>query len=100
MKTKYYGLSEKRSHHIFFYGSDAFYKLLNQINKSSTDEVFVDKEEAMRIHKELQYSFIFEKLYNIKALINKEWIHSMINPDTGLYSYYRLTIDRRFAWLE
>jgi hypothetical protein len=94
-----WGLGKTFSPH-FFYVSDAFYKLFNHIKEISINDIDLNKEESMHMHKEIQYSFILEKIYGIKIFSNKEWIHRVVNPKTGLYKYYRLTIDRRFAWLE
>jgi GAF domain-containing protein len=82
-----------------FYGSDAFYKLIGQINALPANEVWRDEGEAVRFHKELKYSFILDRIYGIGSFFNREWIHRIVNPDTGLYQYYRMSVDRRFAGL-
>ncbi len=83
-----------------FYGSQSFYQLIKlgcpgavRISLTNT----LDKEEVARRYKRLQYAFILEKLYGVNSLQKREWIQSFINPETGLYQYFRVNVDRRFV---
>ncbi|MEO6722287.1 MAG: hypothetical protein ABIN67_18105 [Ferruginibacter sp.] len=80
-----------------FCGSNAFYKLLTPTSEVYIGEKFITAEESSSLQKELLYQSILQQLYHYQTEKHKEWIHGFINPGTGLYQYYRINIDKRFA---
>ncbi|MEP7109720.1 MAG: hypothetical protein ABI760_17120 [Ferruginibacter sp.] len=80
-----------------FYGSNAFYNLLTSASEWKLEEGYITSLESSEFVKELQYDLILQKLYNYRKEQKKEWIHGFVNPDNGLYQYYRINVDRRFT---
>ena len=83
-----------------FFGSNAFYNLLTPTSEVYIGEKFITAEESAALQKELTYEAILQQLYDYKGDPRKEWIHGFIDPSTGLYKYYRINIDKRFASLK
>ncbi|MES2850164.1 MAG: GAF domain-containing protein [Bacteroidota bacterium] len=78
-----------------FYFTEAFSDLFKSsdiyIKKSELDD-----DTAKKIHKQIQYDFILQKLYRRHLPDRMEMIRSFFNEETGLYKYYRINIDTRF----
>ena len=83
-----------------FFGSNAFYNLLTPTSEVYVGESFITPVESAVFQKEIVYQLILQKLYNYGTDQNKEWIHGFINRSTGLYQYYRVHVDKRFAELK
>src|SRR4051812_5876136 len=80
-----------------FYCTNAFYQFLAPYCTMGNKSTFGSKEISMLVHKELQYNFILQRLYGVASIEQKEWVHRIVNPNDGLYKYYRLNIDTRFV---
>jgi hypothetical protein len=83
-----------------FYSTTAFHKSLDPYCNCENEHCLGGKELALQVHEELQYNFILKELYGVEAAQQKEWIHSFVDPQTGLYKYYRLNIDTRFVEIQ
>ncbi|MEO5891182.1 MAG: hypothetical protein ABIQ31_13055 [Ferruginibacter sp.] len=83
-----------------FYGSNAFYNLLNSDSEWYIGDEYIASEESSTLVRGFLYELILQKLYNYSMEQRKEWIHGFINPVSGLYQYYRINIDKRFITLK
>lgn len=82
----------------FFYGTNAFYKLMYHVHKAKKKgkDLQFDPEFMRRRNLNILYSFIMERCYNFSPFHKNEIIHSFIDDDTGLARHYRINIDTRF----
>ena len=82
---------------ITFYGTDSLYALLES-KQENPDEYFTAKtpEEFHKERLRYVYAFILQKLYNFHIPLPKEKYHSGINKETGLLSYYQVTVNTDF----
>lgn len=82
----------------FFYGTNAFYKLMQHVKKAKTNNriLYFDESFMRKRNLRIVYSFILERLYNFNSLQKNEIIHSFIDENTGLPRHFRINIDTRF----
>jgi hypothetical protein len=82
----------------FFYGTNAFYKLMNHVMHANTGKkmIHLDDETKKKRNLHVLYSFVLERLYNFSSLQKNEIIHSFIDEETGLARHYKIHIDTRF----
>ena len=79
-----------------FYATKAFVKLFDSRPDIATDQ-WMNKEASLKLHKQIQYYLILQKVYGYTFPQKREILHSFSNPVTGLYQYFRLHIDTRFV---
>jgi len=75
------------------YGTDAFYKLVDN------DQICMDSlqdQEKIDQSKQQFYSFILERLYEFPKLLSDPIYYSMPDPETGFMKHYQVIIDSRF----
>ncbi|SEN08728.1 hypothetical protein SAMN05216436_11197 [bacterium A37T11] len=83
-----------------FYGTDAFYQLLEQ---EQIDEKKLNANLSINGNKEclkenqLLYSFILERLYGFPALDQENLLYGYIDQITGLPRYYEIKLDFTFV---
>ena len=96
-KENLWGLSMPLMPRIF-YSTDALYKLLTdeQTGKLKTGMIDINNEALQKKRYEMIYSFLLEKMYNIKSVFKRELVHAFIDAETNLPKYYRINIDPRF----
>ncbi|WP_025762315.1 hypothetical protein [Dyadobacter tibetensis] len=81
-----------------FYGTDAFYELV--MDKSFMQlkcQVMEQSESETEDHIKLIYSVILEKLYGFPPLPHAIQTISLLDENTGLFSYYRCNIDNSYV---
>lgn len=96
-KQQYWAISTPVSP-CFHYGTDAFYNVLMDSEKCN-----LKRELSLPSKKEMEknllaafYNIIMERFYNFSLTGNQLMIHSVLDADTQLLKYYRLTVDTRF----
>jgi hypothetical protein len=81
-----------------FYATKAFVKLFeSRPNIDNNGQLWINKEASLRLHKQIQYYLILQKVYGYELPQKREILHNFFNPVTGLYQYFRLNIDTRFV---
>ena len=83
-----------------FFASEAFYRLHAGINVQGNARGPVELEEALRRTRVMQQNSIMANRNSGNKSVADEWVHRLVHPMTGLYQYYRLLTDLRFAWLD
>ncbi len=92
-----FGLTNGFSSEVF-YASNAFYKLFeNRPDPKNEDQLMLSKEKSLKLHQQMQYDFILQKVYGLELPQKNEMVRSYFNPVTGLYQSYRVNIDSRFV---
>ncbi|MFT3911740.1 MAG: GAF domain-containing protein [Ferruginibacter sp.] len=96
-EVNYWALSTPMKPTIF-YSTNAFFNLI----KSIADDKFCNADAPVDPHRvegnpvEFVYSVILEKYYGIPSFFNRDIIHSLEDPKTGLTHYYMVKPDPRF----
>ncbi|MEO5684631.1 MAG: GAF domain-containing protein [Chitinophagaceae bacterium] len=80
-----------------FYGSNAFYNVFESQPDKIKEQSATEKENALQLHRQIQYDFILQKIYGYELPQKREIIRGFFNHATGLYQYYRINIDSRFV---
>ncbi|HTL06704.1 MAG TPA: hypothetical protein VL307_00560 [Chitinophagaceae bacterium] len=92
-----FGLTSGMSPEVF-YASNAFHRLFElRAEAEGSDVLWAGKANASELHRQVQYDMILQKVYGFELPQKKEMIRSFLNPNTGLYQYYRVNIDTRFV---
>jgi hypothetical protein len=81
----------------FYYGTDAFYNVLLNKDKTLKDSISLPSTAEMET-KMLRnfYHLVLQKFYNINLSSNQHLVHSIVDHQTHLQRYYRLNVDNRF----
>jgi hypothetical protein len=81
----------------FYYGTDAFYNVLLNKDKTLKDSISLPSTAEMEA-KMLRnfYHLVLQKFYNINLSSNQHLVHSIVDHQTHLQKYYRLNVDNRF----
>lgn len=82
-----------------FYGTDAFYKLLQQSKCNLNINIALPLRQNSNAESNkiwILYMLIFEKLYGLSPVHEYELIHSFTDPESGLPKYHQIRIDNRF----
>lgn len=82
-----------------FYSTEAFAKLFTSAD-TYIQNSWVNEETARKVHKQMQYDFVLQKMFRRHLPDKVEMIKSFFNEETGLYKYYRVNIDSRFLDIE
>lgn len=100
-KQQYWAISTPISP-CFHYGTDAFYSVL-----MDSDKCNLKQELSLPSKKEMEknmlsafYNIVMERFYNFSLTGNQLMIHSILDPDTHILKYYRLTLDTRFLTIK
>jgi hypothetical protein len=79
------------------YGTEALYALLDKVMHLDDDGQTAYRTKQKHTPERYVYAAILERFYNYTYLTGtEEMIHSFIDPDDGLFKYYRFNIDPRF----
>ncbi|MEO7992113.1 MAG: GAF domain-containing protein [Chryseolinea sp.] len=99
-KSYLWGLGHPLSPTIF-YGTDAFYSLLQKFFKAGAGraerERLAEEERIDQWRYSHIYSFILNKVYGLSIPLHNEFTHSFVDEDTGLLKYITISIDMRFV---
>lgn len=84
---------------VVFYGTDAFYGLMEQEQCKTIRDAFSTEKEA---HKkpEIAYSLILERLFGFDHLGKDSFVQSLTDERTKLPKYYRIHLDNRFVEIQ
>ncbi|MEX6689399.1 GAF domain-containing protein [Danxiaibacter flavus] len=96
-KQAYWGISLPVSP-LIVYGSERLYETLTDATcRAITGTVISEQEMILAQKKELLYSMILERFYNIKITKKSNLIRSFVDHQTLLTKYFKLNVDNRFV---
>ncbi|MBW8683843.1 GAF domain-containing protein [Chitinophaga rhizophila] len=84
-----------------FYGTELLFQLLE--SKVGEHDREKDPKSPEAYHKDrlqLLYSFILQRLYNLRMSVKTEQYHAGVHPETGLLQYYQVHINTDFLDVE
>ncbi len=93
----YWGISLPVSP-LIVYGSERLYETLTDATcRAITGAVLSENQNVLAQKKELLYSMILDRFYNIKITRKSNLIRSFVDHQTQLTKYFKLNIDSRFV---
>ncbi len=82
---------------ILFYGTDGIYNImLDKTQKQKIKILEKTTEEEMKIKFEIIYSFVLKKMFGCHRERPSEIIHTVIDRETSMPKYYKISFDKRF----
>ena len=87
---------------VIFYSTNAYFNLVTNLATGNIRKSITSKspQEMKRHQLELTYSLVLEKLYNFGSVYKHDIIHSLEDEQTGLTTYFRLSLDTRFIEIQ
>lgn len=82
-----------------FYGTDAFYNLLQQNKCNLNINIALPLRQNHNAESNkvwVLYMLVFEKIYGLPPAHEYELVHSFTDPESGLPKYHQIRIDNRF----
>jgi hypothetical protein len=96
-RDHYWALSMPVSKTVFYSTHPFFELVINAATGKLKAQIDQEKlEQTSKSKLEFLYSLVLQKMFNISSILKPEMIYPLINDQTGLTQYFKITVDSRF----